>query len=247
MLSKIYRTTVKMKTIIRIIFLLFIFSQATICLGLPDSTLQDNTNISIRKFDQGAISDYKADEAFNYGYKPVEGLSLWDSFVQWLGRLLSGLFYFGTETPIGKYTLIALAVAISIYALLKILKVKTNLFHSNKTIYKAQENIHDENIHELDLAALITQALKEENYRNAIRLTYLAALKALSDKDLVRWIPGKTNNDYLYEIKSSEIKSGFKDLGYYFTYTWYGNFKVNESHYFKVKSIFDDWNSNVNK
>ncbi|MEQ8573678.1 MAG: hypothetical protein RIB63_06430, partial [Fulvivirga sp.] len=161
--------------------------------------------------------------------------------------LLSGLFYFGTETPIGKYTLIALAVAISIYALLKILKVKTNLFHSNKTIYKAQENIHDENIHELDLAALITQALKEENYRNAIRLTYLAALKALSDKDLVRWIPGKTNNDYLYEIKSSEIKSGFKDLGYYFTYTWYGNFKVNESHYFKVKSIFDDWNSNVNK
>lgn len=215
--------------------------------GLSFSAVQDSTALQLREFNKEVITEYQADEAFNYGYKPVENLSLWKSFLNWLGQILSELFFFGTENPIGKYLLIGLALAVFIFALLKILKIRTNIFLKDKAIYNAKDNIHEENIHELDLYTLIARALKEENYRNAIRLTYLLALKILSDKDMVKWIPGKTNSDYLYEIKTEQVKKGFRDLIYYFTYTWYGNFEVEERHYAKVKSIFEDWSGNVNK
>jgi hypothetical protein len=66
-------------------------------------------------------------------------------------------------------------------------------------------------------------------------------LKMLTDANHVRWEPGKTNHDYLYELKRSDLKSGFRQLSYYFEYAWYGNFSITPELYKKVSGLFNDW------
>ena len=67
----------------------------------------------------------------------------------------------------------------------------------------------------------------------------------LSDKHYVVWEQGKTNHDYVAELKAGELKYGFNELSFYFEYAWYGNFAINQEMFKKVETIFSDWKAKV--
>lgn len=97
----------------------------------------------------------------------------------------------------------------------------------------------------MDFEKLIREALEKKEYRYGVRLTFLYALKLLSDKQHVDWRPGKTNHDYLEELNEGELKTGFNELSFYFDYAWYGEFAVNENLFQRVQVIFDNWRKHI--
>lgn len=212
-----------------------------------DSTYQavDSTQVEIRQFNQSAIEEHKADSDFDYGLRPEEELSLWQRLKIWLNQILQKLFYYGTETPVGKiivYVLIAIAFVYAIYRLSTI--KSSQLFYGNKGEDLGYDLYH-ENIHEMNFEQLIEEAVSNKNYRLAIRLIYLFSLKKLADKQVINWQPGKTNFDYVNEVTEPQLKQGFHDLSYYFDYSWYGDFEVNKSLFVKVEQIFNRWKNNL--
>ncbi len=94
---------------------------------------------------------------------------------------------------------------------------------SKKLIYE------DEDIHELNLEALLQQAIENKNFRLAIRYYYLSTLKKLTNKEIIDYHKDKTNSEYLFEIENKEMRTEFSYLSYVYSYVWYGEFPVDES------------------
>jgi hypothetical protein len=61
----------------------------------------------------------------------------------------------------------------------------------------------------------------------------------MSEKELIEWDVEKTNSDYLYELKSPQLKANFEYLSYLYNYIWYGEFDLNTQEFEKAKKAFD--------
>ena len=94
---------------------------------------------------------------------------------------------------------------------------------SKKLIYE------DEDIHEINLDALLQQAIENKDFRLAIRYYYLSILKGLTNKEIIDYHKDKTNSEYLFEIENKELRTNFSYLSYVYTYVWYGEFPVDEN------------------
>ncbi len=92
-----------------------------------------------------------------------------------------------------------------------------------------------------DFRSMIADAEAKGDTRLSIRLYYLWFLKSLKDKDVIEWLPDKTNSDYLYEIKNPALKKQFSHLSYLYEYIWYGEFSINDSEYQEAKKTFDSY------
>lgn len=103
----------------------------------------------------------------------------------------------------------------------------------------------EENLAEMDLQQFIRQALAEKNYALAIRLHYLLVLQTLSEKDWIRWKKDKTNQEYLREIQSEDLKQGFRTLTRIFDRVWYGKSLINEADFALLEPEFKAFNSKI--
>jgi hypothetical protein len=121
------------------------------------------------------------------------------------------------------------------------------VFYSGADRASQDYKIFHENIHEMDFEKLIQEAVNKNEFRAATRLVFLHALKLLSDKHLIDFSPGKTNHDYVEELKPGELKSGLNELSFYFDYAWYGNFDVTQSQFQKIISVFNAWRARVSE
>ena len=90
----------------------------------------------------------------------------------------------------------------------------------------------------------IKRAEAQENYRLAIRLYYLWALKKLIDDDLIQFHIKKTNKDYCQELLGKTVLGGtvyddFNQCTQYYNYVWFGEFKVDSATYSKIQTHFN--------
>ncbi|QNM86389.1 DUF4129 domain-containing protein [Polaribacter pectinis] len=108
-------------------------------------------------------------------------------------------------------------------------------FKKNKKITSEKLVFEDEDIHEVDLEALLKDAIAKQEYRLAIRYYYLSVLKALSTKKLIDYHKDKTNSEYLFEIENTETRKQFSYLSYVYSYVWYGEFPVDASKFHAVE------------
>jgi hypothetical protein len=80
-----------------------------------------------------------------------------------------------------------------------------------------------ENIEELEIDRLMREARGSGNYRLMIRIQYLALLKALHVKGLIKWERDKTNREYTMELLSREVLyHDFRKLTLAYETVWYG-------------------------
>jgi hypothetical protein len=206
----------------------------------------DSTSITPRSFDEAAVDELRKNDDFNYRQPPTVVESLWDRFLLWLGRLLEWLFRGAVTTNWGRVMLYALGLVVLIVVIMMLLKVDAlRVFQSGADKGAVAYRTFTENIHEMDFDRLIRDAIAKKEYRIGVRLTFLHALKILADRQHVDWRPGKTNHDYLAELKEGELKTGFNELSFYFDYTWYGDFNVTENLFQKVSVVFDGWRKKI--
>jgi hypothetical protein len=172
---------------------------------------------------------------FNYDIKDGESQNILARFLNWLMNGLRDVF--GIELPPGitqllEYIIYALMGALAIYLLVRFLTGETafSIFRKKEASI-VDPNFAEEHIESLDLDALISDALRQKDYRLAIRYQYLKVLKTLSQHQIIEWHYEKTNQDYEKEIEVPKIKLLFKDVSYLYDHIWYGEQEIDVQKY----------------
>jgi hypothetical protein len=206
----------------------------------------DESELYLQQISDNDLQTYKEDPKFNYEIEKIE-LSWWDNFKTWLGNLLSRFFewLFGAEKA-GEYLsnffkiLPYVLLGILLFLLIKFfLNVNSNaLLYSkeNESMVSLSEEEHI--IKNEDINELIQGALKDKNYRLAIRYYYLLILRQMSEKELITWEIQKTNDDYINELTMEGLKAPFSHITRLYDHIWYGDFPIDEANYLKAENKF---------
>ncbi len=212
----------------------------------PQNLKADSSAIEVRSFDNSVIQKLKSDKDLQYEEMPTVAESLWQRLLLWVIKFFATLFsdvILADWTKILWYGLSLVAIVVVIMMLLRVNAFK--VFYAGEGASTISYNVLNEDIHIMDFDKLIREAIDQRDYRKAIRLLFLQSLKLLADKNLIHWQQGKTNHDYLLELRGDELKTGFNDLNYYFEYAWYGNFAISNEMFLKVQRTFTDWRSKI--
>ena len=206
----------------------------------------DTLVVERREFESKQLELIKTDPDLNYKQPPTVAETLWDRFKMWLAWFFSSLVDAATTTDLGKLALYVLEAVIIVGVIMALLKVNAfKVFYSGADQARQGYQVFHENIHEMDFDRLIQDAVGKAEFRVATRLMFLHALKLLSDKHLIEFNPGKTNHDYVDELKVAELKTGLNELSFYFDYAWYGNFNVTEGQFQKITTVFNSWRQRI--
>jgi hypothetical protein len=201
----------------------------------------DSSNVQLKVPPGADLKKMLEDEDYIYDRVGPAPKTPWDRFKEWFWRMIDKLFD-SDGGKIGfdilKYVLIALAIALIIYLL-----IKNNiraLFYGKSASIEINFTEFDDDIHNIDFQDLITKAIQNKDYRKAVRLHFLKLLKELTDKNLIHWQIDKTNNDYTIELSKSKFSSQFNELALLYEFIWYGDFDLNEE---RFKSTIEKFNA----
>lgn len=221
------------------------------CLYCPaqDSSLQHHQqNMVVSELDSSRLDQHRNDPDFAYmsatpKSKNKLGLflsKLWNAFIEVLR---------GTGNPgLVKWLFYLLGAAGLLFLILKMLGMDVRkLTRKNSASSEIKAYDFEENIHELDFESLLQASIENQQYREAIRWLYLFALRKLSDRDLITWMAGKTNAEYLVEIGQTSFSPAFRNLSYYFEYIWYGNFGVEKALFDNVNETFENFSRQLDQ
>jgi hypothetical protein len=206
----------------------------------------DTTFFDVRSVEAITLDKLRKDSDLRYEAPPTIAENLFDRFMNWLGQLLDGILNASFSTSSGRvvvYIVTAIIVGFIIFFILKSTAFKA--FLSNRKVVGDDIPEEYENIHDMDFDSLLSDAIAMKDYRRGVRLLFLSALKILSDRELIRWEQGKTNHEYMTEIKQAELVDGFNQMSYYFDYAWYGDFQVTEETFNRVQGIFSIWKTKI--
>lgn len=211
--------------IINVVFL-FLFIGFSSLAQEPDSA---QISVEVREFDGEKLEDYRTDDNFQYELaKPEEEGAfqrLLTRIQNWFLRILGS----GTASTIWDIAWRLGLVVAFVYLIIKLFGVEvTTLFKPSK-VNSLDYEVNEEQLDNINFEEEITKALAEKQWRFAIRLTYLNALKLMADTGLLKVKKGKTNRDYLYEISGKPVEQDFERLSFIFDYTWYGHFEANDN------------------
>jgi hypothetical protein len=205
----------------------------------------DSSAIQPRSFDKSELQKLKDDADLHYKEPPTVAETLWDRFLHWMGELIQSIFSSAFDTTWGNLIVYVFGLALVIILVMMLLKVDAFRVLFSAEGGKLKHQVPDENIHEMDFDQLIREAVQKQDYRRGIRLLFLYSLKLLSDKHFIRWENGKTNHEYLAELKEKELQKGFNELSFYFDYAWYGNFTITADTFEKAERVFTSWKQKV--
>ncbi|MBT8308430.1 MAG: DUF4129 domain-containing protein [Maribacter sp.] len=229
---------------------IILFTGISIC-GLKaqqDSTpvQYDNSELHLQQISEEDVLIYKEDPKFDYEIVEAE-LTWWENFKTWLGNLLLQFFewLFGVEKATGYLSIFFRLIPYILIGILLFLFIKFFLKVNSSALLHTKENeavatlSEEEHIikHE-DINELIQNALKEKNYRLAIRYYYLLILRQMSEKGLIDWEIQKTNDDYSNELKKKSLKVPFGHITRLYDYIWYGDFPISETNYRRAENTF---------
>lgn len=172
---------------------------------------------------------------------------LLDRFMDWLSELLFGNN--NNENIAFTRTLIIWAVIIFCVILVIWLLWRSDLSRlvrpeSKLTTFNFNEITDD--LSTINFDKMIDEALKNNDFRTAIRWNYLKCLFLLEKGGHLMFQPSKTNIDYLNDLRKSDFLSEFKAVSRIYDYVWYGKFTVDQTKYTELKREFSSFESHLN-
>ncbi len=122
-----------------------------------------------------------------------------------------------------KYILFAVVIIALLYLLYRL--IGSAVFTSNATIKKSNatfEILHnDEQMMQKDLQSLLEEALRQKDYKTAIRILFIQSLQDLQQLEWIKWKKEKTNRDYLNELVGKENFLAFSSMVLLYEKAWY--------------------------
>jgi len=189
----------------------------------------------IRKVPDNVIKDLQQQDAFWYAnkeFKKKDEPRSRRNTLDWLGR--SSWFQ----------TLAWIIVIGGFIAVLLWFLASSNvrLFQKrSRTLEEAQQDEVSGNIFDINYQKEIEKAIQENNYRIAIRLMFLRALKNLAQKNVIHYKQEQTNFDYLMQLHTTTYYKDFFRLTRHYEYAWYGQFAVSNSSFAIIKKEFENF------
>lgn len=215
-------------------------------INTPKKTIiTDSSNIDIRKISAEEIKRYSTQKEFIYTDAAPETLTMWDRFWIWVWKIIRQIFSNKATGPAIKYLVIIIAILGISFIVIKLLGADLTFFSKKSKALDIPFNESLENIHEINFDEQIANAVQNKNYRLAVRLFYLKTLKNLSDKNLIAWLPEKTNQAYVSEIENTANKQEFKALTHQFEYVWYGEFYIEKNNFEIIQESFQQFNQKL--
>ena len=143
--------------------------------------------------------------------------------VNWL-KMLAYLFVFAL-------------IVLVLYLLFRYGYIGNKELKNKKTQFSILENPED--INSLDIDPLLAEALKNQDYRLALRLKYLALLKMLSNQGILRWRRELTNRHYADQLRETSLYSLFIRTSFIYESGWYGDYAVDANTYATAAKLYD--------
>lgn len=172
--------------------------------------------------DTAMLNAWRADSDYDYAREIVQSdFSLREWIMARIDDFMSALFgsnlYNENRTAIWLTIGFLLLAAIAVYVFRK----HPALFgRSGKTVTNYE--VTEDTIYGIDFPAMTDEAMRRQDYREVVRLTYLHALKELSDNGRIDWQPYKTPTQYAREVGTVE----FRAFSNHFLRVRYGNFEA---------------------
>jgi len=240
--------------ILRLLLLLLLvfnfgFSQDTIISKQNTAPYYQKQEISKKD-----LNKYNDNDSFNYKEKITDEDSLWVKFKRWTRSIIMKIleFLFGIDSATGVFWFIFRVVPYIILGVLVFLLIKFFLKVNSRNIIYGEQKLseikftHEEHIiKNEDINVLIAEAVKQKNYRLAIRYYYLLAIKELSENNVIEWQQQKTNDDYIKEIKTNILQNQFKKITRIYDYVWYGEFEIDALKFENLKLDFINLNNKI--
>ncbi|WP_211207802.1 DUF4129 domain-containing protein [Gracilimonas tropica] len=201
----------------------------------------DSSEISVRTVDEDAFRSLTSEREFEYNEPPKNPASLWSRIRAWLFQLLGSIFQSKWASVFIRIAFIGIFAAVLIAIINQILGGKlTTSFTGKKTADDFSLNISEEVLHQKNYDELLRKAVDSNNFKDAVRILYLKALRELSQADLILWKADKTNSDYLRELSGHPAKSTFTRLTFFYEYVEYGDFRIDEVGFNKFWEIYQN-------
>ena len=211
-----------------------------------ETLAQDTSKITVRKPLESKMTALRKLKDYQYTVQESQVIDTWwkrllRRFFNWFSNLFTGV---GNPTfwKIAAYVFIASVV---VYITLKLMGVDFTGLYRKKNNNEIPYETLGENIHAIDFTESIAEAITKKNYRLAVRLYYLKALKELTDREMIDWRINKTNRSYVYELNSPTLRPDFEHITLQFEYAWYGDFPVDENQFLNIKNQFLTFSNSV--
>lgn len=210
-------------------------------------TLQVDTNTVLVKADfRENFKEHYDSDKFIYEYTAeAQTLSWWQKFKMWLVEKL--ISFFSTSKEANHFVSVLFKVLYIVVILFVIYFIAKTIVNKEGNWIFGRRSDHlnintsevEKELMETDFDTLIASAVRDKNYRLAVRYYYLKTLKLLAKKELIIWEYEKTNQDYYYELKQKDIKEKFSYISYIYNYSWYGEYGIDASDYQEAVSSFN--------
>ncbi|MCP4456455.1 MAG: DUF4129 domain-containing protein [Cytophagales bacterium] len=208
---------------------------------LPFASLTQDSASDERAYEQEQLDKFNSMSSYDYDRIIPPSNNLLAKFFRAIARAIVWLF----SNVLG-YLIIILLIGLLIWIIVK----NTSTGKASLTIRKNRDDglivMDRERLMEEDFDKLLQGALKSNNFRLAIRYTFLKSLKILQLADLIDWHKEKTNYDYLRELPTHH-HSDFKQIVSVYEYVWYGEFSAEKNLYDRMHLTVDQIMKSIRK
>ena len=202
----------------------------------PDPVLRqvpDSVVAAMKQDEQYAYandSEYWAKEKVAATGSNTYKKGFWDYFYE---------FFQGDTVRTITYIVLGVLLVLIVYRII----VVNNLFMAGASRRRTEEVIEGEiaEMEDTNLDQKIQAAVEARQFRPAIRLMYLKALRSLNEKGWIRYHAQSTNYDYMNQVQPYGVGSEFRFMTHVYEYVWYGEFPITEDQFSKVYQNFQQF------
>ncbi len=220
---------------------LITLSLLLLLLPLMATAQKSNIEAPVSHLSKNKLERYRKDSRFFYVNTKENQPDFYDSYGKFILTLLKKIF--GNRAAFFVFSHLDIIILVIALIIIYLYFRKTHfntLNFKNKNIDTSILALQDKDIHEINFDKLIAKALKDKDYKLAIRYQYLNMLKRLNEAELIHWQAYKTNFDYYLEIKPRELKEHFRELSILFEYVWYGKSSIQQEDYNEIEQEYKD-------
>jgi len=213
----------------------------------PIDSVQNSKGIHPRHISRDKIKAYLKNPDFDYTEKKPDE-NFFDRFSNWLVSLFSKTLDSKEGVRLIFWIFISLMSLVLAFAIYKIFGMdKMGLFQRGNTGLK--DLLHGDSLpeREQDYSLLIRMALDKEDYPEAIRYWYFRTLRLLDEKGWIALKSGKSNQNYINEMRGQSGSELFTTLTRFFDYSFYGGFRVDLWQYREIEKRFTEFLSQSEK
>jgi hypothetical protein len=205
------------------------------------SVPEDTSEIKYSKIKEFSLDRYRTDPDYTYD-KNIVSINYWQKFINWLTRKMNLRAESVISTFLNRWLWFLIFFGLVLFIIIKLFGSDImGFFYRNKTIPLTMQSL-EEDINEINFEDQILSAIKQGNFRYAIRLYYLQSLKELNDRQLISWQIDKTNRDYYYELSGKNIQAPFEGITTLFNWIWYGDKPIDQHSFQTAAEQFKHFN-----